>query len=285
MTTLEAEARPITIAPRPASPAGHYRFSGVLRSEWTKLRSVRSTVWSLLTMIVLTIGIGVLATATVAAHWQHLGLEFKLTFDPVRQSLTGILFGQLCLGVLGVLVVSAEYGTGTIRATLSAAPKRIRVLLAKVVVFGTVALVVSELLTFATFFIGQLILSGSAPDATLGQPGVLRAVVGGGLYLTILAMLAMGLASIIRHTAGAISAFVAILLIVPLILQALPTSIVDAVGKYIPANIGATVTSTSGVASFEGHNAFPPFVGLLVLAVYAVVALTVGGWMMVRRDA
>jgi ABC-type transport system involved in multi-copper enzyme maturation permease subunit len=246
---------------------------------------VRSTTWSLFATIILTVGIGVLATATVAAHWQHLGPDFRLTFDPVRQSLTGLLFGQLSLGVLGVLVVSAEYGTGTIRATLAAAPKRTQVLAAKVAVFGAVALVISELLMFATFFIGQLILSGSAPDATVGQPGVLRAVVGGGIYLTILALLAMGLASIIRHTAGAISAFVFLLLIVPLVLQALPSSIVNAVGKYVPANIGATVTSTSGVGSFEGHNSFSPWEGLVVLAIYALVALVLGGWLMVRRDA
>ena len=95
---------------------------------------------------------------------------------------------------------------------------------------------------------GQAVLTAPAPHASLGQPGVLRAVVGGGFYLTILAMLAMGLAAIIRHTAGAISAFVTILLIVPLILQALPSSVVNTVGRYVPANIGATVTSTSGVA-------------------------------------
>jgi ABC-type transport system involved in multi-copper enzyme maturation permease subunit len=270
----------------PALPGGHYSMAGVLRSEWTKLRSVRSTTWSLAATIVLTIGIGVLATLMPALRWHNLDPGFRLTFDPVRQSLTGLLFGQLALGVLGVLVVSAEYGTGTIRATLTAVPRRPVVLAGKVLVFGAVALVASELLMFATFFIGQAILASSpAPHATLGQPGVLRAVVGGGFYLTILAMLAMGLAAIIRHTAGAISAFVTILLIVPLILQALPSSVVNTVGRYVPANIGATVTSTSGVAGFEGHHSFSPWAGLAVLAVYAVVALAVGGWLMVRRDA
>ena len=284
----------MTTVPAPAAlveytsglPSGHYRLSGVLAAEWTKLRSVRSTTWSLVATIVLTLGIAVLATLMPALRWQHLDPGFRLTFDPVRQSLTGLLFGQLALGVLGVLVVSAEYGTGTIRATLSAVPKRPKVLLGKVVVFGTVALVVSELLMFAAFFVGQAMLSGSpAPHATLGQPGVLRAVIGGGLYLAILAMLAMGLATIIRHTAGAISAYVGILLIIPLILQALPSSVVNTVGRYIPANIGASVTATSGIAGFEGHHSFTPWVGLAVLAAYALVALVVGGWLMVRRDA
>jgi ABC-type transport system involved in multi-copper enzyme maturation permease subunit len=268
-----------------AVPAGHYRLVDVMASEWTKLRTVRSTTYSLIATIVLTIGIGVLATAMVAWRWPHLGAGFQQSFDPVRQSLTGLLFGQLALGVLGVLVVSSEYGTGTIRATLSAVPNRPLVLLAKTLVFGAVAFILSEALLFATFLIGQAILAGEAPHASLGQPGVARAVIGGGLYLTCLALLAMGFASIIRHTAGAISAFVGVLLILPLILQAFPSSVVNTIGRYVPANIGATVTSTSGSAGFVGHHSFSPWVGLAVLAGYALVSLVIGGWLMVRRDA
>jgi ABC-2 type transport system permease protein len=280
MTTVSSEHTPFEAVPR-----GHYRATDVMRSEWTKIRTVRSTVYSLVLMIVLTIGIGILATAIIAARWPHVDPQFRLTFDPVRQSLTGLLFGQLALGVLGVLVVSSEYGTGTIRATLTAAPNRPLVLAAKTAVFGAVALVLSEALLFITFFIGQAILAGEAPHATLAQPGVARAVIGGGLYLTCLALLAMGFAAIIRHTAGAISAFVGVLLILPLILQAFPASVVNAVGRFVPANIGATVTSISGTAGFVGHHTFSPWVGLAVLASYAGVALLVGGWLMVRRDA
>jgi len=268
----------------PAIPLGHYGLGGVLRSEWTKLRSVRSTTFSLLATIVLTIGLGVLATWVVAARWSHMGLEDRLTFDPVRQSLTGLLFGQLAMGVLGVLVITSEYGTGTIRATLAAVPRRPLVVVAKALVFGAVALVVSEALSFAVFFIGQDILKGSAPHAVLGQPGVLRAVAGAGIYLTVLGLFALGLGTIIRHTAGAISAYVGVLLIIPLILQALPSSIVNTVGRFVPANIGATVTSVSGVGGFEGHS-FSPWVGLAILGAYAAAALLIGCWIMVRRDA
>ena len=128
----------------PGLPPGGYRARGVLRAEWTKLRTVRSTIWSLLATVVLTIGIGALATAVIAARWNQLSLFQRLTFDPVSQSLTGLLFAQLALGVLGMLVVSGEYGTGTIRSTLAAVPNRPLVLAAKAVVFGLVALVVSE---------------------------------------------------------------------------------------------------------------------------------------------
>ena len=191
----------------PAVPAGRYRAIDVMRSEWTKLRTVRSTTWSLVATLVLTVGIGIVATALVAWRWPHLDAGFRETFDPVRQSLTGLLFGQLALGVLGVLVVSSEYSSGSIRATLTASPNRPLLLAAKTAVFGTVALVFSEVLMFATYFIGQAILTGQAPHAALGQPGVARAVIGGGIYITLLALIGMGLAAIIRHTAGAISVF------------------------------------------------------------------------------
>ncbi|HLN15375.1 MAG TPA: ABC transporter permease [Acidimicrobiales bacterium] len=264
-------------------PHGHYRPSGVVRAEWTKLRTVRSTTWSLLLTVVLTIGIGILTTAVAAARWHQFGAVERFTFDPTARSLTGLLFGQLVIGVLGVLVVSAEYSTGTIRATLAAVPNRPLVLAAKVLVFGLVALVVSEVTSFVAFFVGQAILKGSTPYATLGQPGVLRAVIGSGLYLTVLGLFALGLASIFRHTAGAISAFVVILLILPLILQALPQSVINAVGKFLPANIGVAMIATK--PSFDEGAPFPPWVGLGILAAYALGALLIGGWLMVRRDA
>jgi hypothetical protein len=264
-------------------PPGRYRARGVIASEWTKLRTVRSTTWSLVATVLLTIALGILATAIEANRWSQLGLVDRLTFDPVRLSLTGLLFGQLAIGILGVLVVSAEYGTGTIRSTLAAVPNRPLVLAAKTLVFGLVALVVGEVLCFAAFFIGQAILHGTTPTASLGQPGVLRAVAGGGLYLTALGLLALGLAAITRHTAGAISAFVGVLLILPLIVQALPTSVINAVAKFLPATIGVTMIGTR--PSLDGGHPFSPWVGMAVLAGYAVVALVVGGWLMVRRDA
>lgn len=274
MTTATAHVA----GPRP----GHYHPAGVLRSEWTKFKSVRSTSWSLAATVVLTIAIGILATAVEAQRWSQLSFLERLTFDPVRQSLTGILFSQLAIGVLGVLVVSAEYGTGTIRSTLAAVPNRPLVLAAKAVVFGVVALVISEVLSFAAFLIGQAILSGSTPTASLSEPAALRAVVGAGLYLTLLGLFALGLAAIIRHTAGAISAFVGILLVLPLIVQALPQSIINDVGRFLPANIGVTMV---GLHNPPDIRSFSPWVGLGLLALYAAVALAVGGWVMVRRDA
>jgi ABC-2 type transport system permease protein len=286
-------------------PSGRVGLRGALSAEWTKLWSVRSTMWTLVATGVAVVGLCALSTGTVNPS--------EIIDDPTRRSLIGVFLGQLIFGVLGVLVMSAEYGTGTIRATLSAVPRRPLVLLAKVLVFGTVAVAVSEVLTFGAFGMGQAILSakhatGSAAavaqhaqklgftvphnvkallstgSASLGQPGVLRAVVGAGLYLAVLGLLALGLATIIRHTAGAISAFVGVVLVLPLIVQALPASISNAVARYLPANIGLVMFSTHGTPD-RIASAFSPWAGFGLLVLYAAVVLGIGCWVLVRRDA
>jgi ABC-2 type transport system permease protein len=263
-----------------ALPPGRYRLREVLRSEWTKLSTVRSTLWTLAVTIVLGVGLGAVAAATSAARWKTMSFIEQASFDPTRVSLTGILLAQLAVGVLGVLVVSAEYGTGTIRATFAAVPRRRLVLLAKTIVFGAVALLCGEVVSFAAFFIGQALLTSPAPHALLSQPGVARSVVGGGLYLAVLGLLALGIAATIRHTAGAISTFVGILLILPLIDAALPSSIGGPIGRYLPANIGVSLVSArvpSGV--------FGPWTSLGILCGYSAAVLVLGALVMARRDA
>lgn len=268
-----------------SSQAGHRPGIGaVVRSEWTKLRSVRSTTWSLIATVVLTVAIGMLATGTAASNWSHRSLVDRLTFDPTSRSLTGLLFGQLAIGVLGVLTMSAEYGTGTIRATLAAVPRRWQVLVAKAVVFVSLALAVGEVVSFVAFFAGQAMLGSGPPHAALGQPGVLQAIVGGGVYLAILGLLALGIAAVVRHTAGAISAFVGVLFVLPLVVQALPTSLQHAVSRYLPAFIGAATTATRPGAH-DLFDAFPTWIGLAILLGYALGAMVAGLWVLQRRDA
>jgi len=238
---------------------------------------VRSTAWSLAVMVLAVIGICVLGTATINAQ-EHIG-------DPTRRSLIGTFLGQFAIGVLGVLVMSAEYGTGSIRSTLAAMPRRPVVLAAKVVVFGAVALVVSEVLAFSAFFLGQAILAGVGAHARLGDPGVIRAVVGSGLYLATLGLFALGLATVIRHTAGAIAAYVVVLMVLPLIVQALPTSLMNAVTRYLPEIIGLTILSTRTAGPLFGTPIFSPWTGLAILAAYAAATLALGCWLLVRRDA
>jgi ABC-2 type transport system permease protein len=266
-------------------PPGHYRFSGALRSEWTKLRTVRSTTWCLLATAVAGLGVGALAAAGEASRWRHAGFIDRALFDPTSISLTGLLFGQLAMGVLGGLAISAEYGSGSIRATFAAVPRRPVVLAAKAVVFGAVAFVFSEAVSFASFFLGQSILSGSTPTASLSQHEVLRAVIGGGLFLTVLGLLALGMAAIIRHTAGTITTFVAILLILPLVDSAFPAKYGWPVGRYLPATIGSAMTSTTSLGAHDSFlPAFPFWHGFAILCAYAVGALVIGGVLMIRRD-
>ncbi len=301
MTTVLAAPAPFAVR----QPSGRVGLRRAMAAEWTKFWSVRSTLWTLVATGVAVVGLSVLSTATVTST--------DIIDDPVRRSLIGIFLGQLIFGVLGVLVMSAEYGTGTIRATLSAVPRRPVVLSAKILVFGAVAVVVSEILAFIAFGVGQAILSAkhavgssaivtqraqhlglklphevqaslSGGSASLGQAGVLRAVVGAGLYLAVLGLLALGLATIIRHTAGAISAFVGVVLVLPLIVQALPMSISNAVARYLPANIGIVMFSTHGVPDRIGP-AFSPWTGFGLLVLYTVVVLGAGCWVLVRRDA
>lgn len=262
-------------------PSGRYGLSGLLRSEWTKLRTVRSTMWTLGITVVVGIGISALATAETRAHWATMSPGDRLSFDPTRTSLTALLFCQLAIGVLGVLVMSAEYGTGTIRATFSAAPKRPLVLMAKVAVFGAVALVVAEIVAFLSFWVGQALLSAPATHASLSTPGALRAVAGTGLYLAVIGLFGLGLATIIRHTAGAISAFVGLLLVLPIIVEALPNSLQFDIRRFLPLRIGTVMMS---VNNGDGHS-FAPWTGFFVLCVYAAVALVIGGILLVRRDA
>ena len=261
-------------------PPGRYGFGGVLASEWTKLKSVRSTVWTLLVTAFVGVGLSAIVTSAQAARWSSRTLAEQMSFDPTRSSLTGLLFAQLAIGVLGVLVVSAEYSTGTIRATFSAAPRRPLVLVAKIAVFGTVALAVGEAVSFVAFFLGQSLLSGKTPTASLSDPSVARAVMSGGLYLFALGLLALGLATVIRHTAAAISTFVGLLLILPIIVAALPSSFADDVGRFLPANIGAVMLT----AHYHGTDPFGPWTGFALLCGYAVAALFAGGVLLVRRD-
>ncbi|MGH9028967.1 MAG: ABC transporter permease [Acidimicrobiales bacterium] len=269
-----------------AIPPGHYSPAGQLRSEWTKLRTLRSTTWTLVATVLAVVGIGAIATAVTAAHWRSGGIGDRIGFDPTARSLAGIFLGQISIGVLGVLAMSAEYGSGTIRSTLAAVPNRRLVLVCKAVVFGVVALVTSEVLAFAAFLVGQALLKGSTPYATLGQPGVLRAVAGVGLVLAVIGLLALGLATIIRHTAGAISAFAAVLLIVPLILQAFPVSVQHALIKFMPLVIAENMAATHGVTGdFGGAVLFSPWVGFGLLCAYSLASLLIGGFLLVRRDA
>lgn len=261
--------------------AGHYRFRAVLDSERIKIVSVRSTVWTLLATAVVGIGLSVVVTSAQAARYSARTAAAQQAFDPTRSSLSGILFAQLAIGVLAVLVVTAEYSTGTIRATFAAVPRRPLVLTAKVVLFAAITFVVGEAVSFTAFLIGQAILSGKTPTASLSDSSAVRAVIGGGLYLVALGLLALGMATIIRHTAASISVFAGSLFVLPIIAAVLPSSYSDDISRFLPQQIGTVMTT----AHYHGTDTFGPWTGFVILCAYAAAALTAGTVLLVRRDA
>ncbi len=258
--------------------AGRVTFAGALRSEFTKIRSVRSTYWTLLAMFVVVVGFGALAS-TGAAHGPH-----GPYFDPTRQSLAGLYIGQLIIGVLGVLVITSEYSTGMIRATLTTNPHRGVMIAAKGVIFTVVALVTSLVTSFAAFFLGQALMSSDHISTTIGSPNVLRAIIGGALFLTACGVLAFGLGLLIRHSAGAIGAVVGLLFVVTILVNFLPQSWQNHVDKWIPALAGGQLWMT---APLPPGNApmFGPWTSFAILCGYAAIAVAAAVILFRKRDA
>jgi ABC-type transport system involved in multi-copper enzyme maturation permease subunit len=201
-------------------------------------------------------------------------------FDAAGFSLFGLFLGQLIVGALGVMVISAEYSTGTIRATLTATPQRLAMLVAKTLTFGVVIAVVSFVTTFAAFLAVQPILDTKDLGTTLGEGQSLRMVVGGALYITAVGLLGLGLGTILRHTAAGVSTIVGLLFVLPIVSGFLPQSWREGWVKYLPGNAGGGVFS-----SRPDPTALGPWTSLSVFAGYAVLSLVIGAILLRRRDA
>ncbi len=274
MTSTHA---PMATAGQTRSGGGTPTFASVVRSEFTKIRSVRSTYWTLLVLVIVTVGFGALASfgATRSQHGPF--------FDATQRSLGGLYISQLVIGVLGVLVISSEYSTGMIRTTLTTMPRRGLMIAAKALVFAIVAFVTGLITCFASFFLGQAIMSSHHISASLSQPNVLRAVIGGALFLTACGMLAFGLGLLLRHTAGAITTVVGLLFVVTILVNFLPSSWQNHVDKWMPADAGTQIWAT--IPSQGQPPAFAPWTGFAVLCGYAAIALIAGMILFRKRDA
>ncbi|MBA2755388.1 MAG: ABC transporter permease [Chloroflexia bacterium] len=255
-------------------------FPRVIRSEWVKLRSLQSNWVTMLSAAVVMIGVGALSAAFLSDTIAGGGDGFADTTDPTTTSLSGMMLAQIIVGIVGVLTITSEFANGMLRTTFAAVPKRLPVLWAKVVVVAGVTFAVMLPTMFATFFIGQVIIGGDL-NASLSDDGVLRAVIGSAGYLTAIALLGLGLGSILRQAAGAIGTIFALLLIVPGLLGlVLPASIGDDTLKYLPSNAGQAVTwigPTDGLLS--------PAAGSLVVLGWVAAFLGVAAVLLKRRDA
>lgn len=255
----------MTAAVAPHVPRGHYRLPQVARMEWIKLRSLRSTWWTLAVTGAAAIGIGV-----------AVGLGTRsASGDLTNNALAGIAPGLLFAGVLGVLTMTGEYSSGMIRATLAAVPDRRLLLAAKAAVFGVVTLVVGQATAFLAFLAGGAALRHGIPAPTLSQPGVLRAVVLSGTGFALIGLLGLGLGAIVRHTPAAIAVLVGGVYVVAQFIGA----ITPGLAAYVPISIVAN----SMAATREPMLA--PWAGVGMLSLYAAAVLGLGGWLLTRRDA
>ena len=259
--------------------ADHYRVNNILKSELVKIITLRSTAITLGLTVVAT----VLVTGLVTNADGHHNPGYYLGFDPTQQSLTGMIVAAPTLGVFGVLLVSSEYSSGTIRTTLAATPRR-RVLLAtKIGIAAAATVVFCELLSFLTFFIGEAILSGGgAPSATLGSPGAFRAVFLTGLFVSLLSLMSFGFAVIFRNTAASIGAFAGVVFVLPLVMHQISEPTV----RFLPSNILVnSITSTVSQGPSGPNGPLSPVVGLVVMAIYAAIVLGAGAALFLSRDA
>ena len=271
-------------AARPAAgtTADHHQgvtLARVVRSEWTKLWSLRSTRWALSVTLLLTVGIGVLACAVFSARWPHLNPSDRARFRPLRVSLAGVNLAQLSIGVLGVLVMTGEYTTGMIRSTFCAVPTRLPVLWAKGIVFAAVTFVLSLPAVLVVFFAGQSILSARHVQISFSHPGVARAVIGAALFLTVMGIFGLGIGAIVRHTAGGIVTLVAIMFVLPPILGLLPSSWSDAINPYLPSSAAGTLWTITP----DAHT-LAPWAGFALFCGYAAASILIAAALIARRD-
>jgi ABC-type transport system involved in multi-copper enzyme maturation permease subunit len=261
------------------APPGRYRVTHAVKSEIVKILTLPSTAITL----GLTVAAGLLVTGLVSNSALHHGPDWYNGFDPTQQALTGLIVAGLTGGVFGALLITGEYSSGTIRATLAAIPKRPTLLVAKIGVTAAATVVFCELLSFVSFLVGEAILSGGgAPSAGLGSPGAFRAVFMTGLFIALLALMSFGFGLILRSTAGAIAAFVGVVFVLPLVMRGISQPDVRYLPTYILTNsIMATVNQGPGGTI----RPLSPGIGLLLMAIYAAIVLAAGAVLFVKRDA
>ncbi len=258
----------------------HTTLWHVLKSEWTKFWSVRSTAWTLLIVVVSTLGFSVLASWASSSNLDKMSAIDRAQLDVVYTAFAGIAFGQLAMAVLGVLIVTTEYSTGGIKPTLIAVPNRLRVLLAKAIILAVVSFVVGLIVAFPAFFLSMTFWNSHHLEKSIGDPGVLRAVIGAALYLLASAMFGFAIGTLLRHTAGAITVTVALLFVAPPLMGLLPGKWGDTIQKYFTSNAGSRISSIVPIP-----NNVSPWVGYLTITIWWLVPLLFGAWLLQRRDA
>jgi hypothetical protein len=263
-----------------ARTSGAKRMVALVRSEFTKIRTVRAPYVTLLALIVVSVGLSCLVSWAVAANWAKASASSKVGFDPTSVSLVGFIFGQMFIAAFGVLALTGEYATGMISATLTAQPRRIDVYAAKALVVAALAFVTGLIAGFVSFFACQAIMASTHASAKIGDPGVLRSVIGCGLFLAVCALFAFSIAALLRSAAGAISVAIGVLLIVPLLVMALPSSLSQDITRWLPSEAGSAI-----LAPVTQSHEFSAWAGFGLFCVYTAILLGAGLLMFNQRDS
>jgi ABC-type transport system involved in multi-copper enzyme maturation permease subunit len=252
----------------------------VMRSEWIKLRTQPSALWSLASAVILIIAFGILYSLLREARPPQ-GAAAIRSFDAVSVSLSGVQLAQMATGVLGVLLITSEYATGLIRTTLAAVPRRLPVLWGKAAMVAAATVVVTLPAALAVFLAGQDVLSRQHLATSLGHPGVAQAVIGSSLYLAVCGLLGLALGALLRSSAGGISALFGLFFALPIVAGLLPGSLSEEVNKYLPSTAGLAVTAVHP----DPATSLAPWAGLGVSCLYAAVLLGFAAWRTRRGDA
>ncbi|GHE27175.1 MULTISPECIES: ABC transporter permease [Streptomyces] len=253
----------------------------VLQSEWTKIRTVSSTLWTLASALIVTVAMGAALSALLKSTFDDLSDVERATFDPTFVSFSGMVLGQLAMVVFGVLVVGTEYSSGMIRTSLAAVPQRATFLFSKVAVAGALALIVGLVTSFLSFFLGQALLGEHR--TTIGADNVLRAVVGGGIYMGLIALFSMGVATMLRSSMLSLGILVPFFFLISQILSAVPKA--KEVAKYFPDQAGSKIMQVVPDALGSEKAPYGPWGGLGIMLVWVAASLLGGYLVLKRRDA
>ena len=272
---------------RPRSGSARRRragWPGTLRSEVTKIISVRSTYWTLALLVLASVVWSVVYCAGTAAHWPHMSAQSRAGFDPTQSAVIGlVLLGQLVIAVLGALTITAEYSTQSVRTSLTVMPRRGILFGAKAAVFAAVAVAVAFPTSFLAWLVGQRLLASTHAQATLGQPNVLRAVLASAIFVVLCGLFSYGLGAVLRSTAGTIAAAFGFLFLLPQLARTLPTPWYDDVIRWLPGGQFDAAISTSGPP--VSAHLFAAWGELAVFGGYTAVLLIAGAVLLRRRDA
>ena len=278
-SSTEVSAEPSDAA---MGPPNHARpqvtAARVIKSEWTKFWSVRSTYITMIIAATLTVLLGVLFCAGTASEAAKMSAAKRAKFDPASASLNGFFIAQLAIGLLGVVVFSSEFQTGMIRTTFTAVPRRLPVLWAKLLVFGSTTFAVMALASLMAFLAGQALLAPHHLQTSLGTPGVPRVVLGSAVYLTAVGLLGVAIGAIVRRAVVGVGAMVFVLFVLPILVTAMSRA-TSSFGKFLPNYAGRSLMTTNA-----DPQLLAPEAGLLVLFGYLVVLIGIAAFVIQRRD-